>query len=239
MLTGNNSTYSRIAICCAFALFNCFAAQAQVDTTDAVEEEIFEEENIEAFEEIVEENDWVEYYGGFDFREGIYRSWQEFRMNAPSVPLASLVNSEGQAVSDLLTVDGRVFVLDSTGKRQRIPIDRIWGFCNDDGIYKNIRNGFQRIIMLGSLCHMMVEEWHVGGGLLDPGTPVRIQRLLNMRNGSYDVFHASSLAVGIRDDQQLYKEFLAIPPRKRNKDEVLFQFLRKYNQRNPLRFPPS
>ena len=73
MLTGNNSTYSRIAICCAFALFNCFAAQAQVDTTDAVEEEIFEEENIEAFEEIVEENDWVEYYGGFDFREGIYR----------------------------------------------------------------------------------------------------------------------------------------------------------------------
>ncbi|MBK7553057.1 MAG: hypothetical protein IPI55_00270 [Flavobacteriales bacterium] len=60
-----------------------------------------------------------------------------------------------------------------------------------------------------------------------------------MRNGSYDVFNASSLAVGIRDDQQLYKEFLAIPPRKRNKDEVLFQFLRKYNQRNPLRFPPS
>ncbi|MFZ1686149.1 MAG: hypothetical protein WAU70_01930 [Flavobacteriales bacterium] len=215
------------AFCFAVPLLNCFTALGQ-DTTDYALEAPIEEDT-----------DWVEYKGGFDFREGIYRTWKEFRMNAPSLPLASLVNSEGQSVTDLHAFEGRLFVVDSSGARQRVAMDRTWGYCTDDAVYMATRNGFQRIIMLGSLCHMMVEEWQVGMGMGIEATPVRIQRILDMRTGSFEVFNASSLGAAIIGDHVLYDEFMAIPARKRNRDEVLFQFLRKYNQRNPLRFPPS
>lgn len=208
---------------------------AQADTTaEAVEEQWIDEE-----EEIVEENDWVEYAGGFDFREGVYRTWREFRLNAPSLPLASLVDSEGQPIKDLRDFDGRIFLRDSTVERSRVPMGRVWGYCADDAVFMDTRNGFQRILRMGSACHMMVQEWEVGGGAIVRGAPVLIERILNMRTGSFKVFNSASLAEAIHDDQKLYDEFISIAPRKRNRPEVLHKFLMRYNQRNPLRFPPS
>lgn len=211
---------------------------AQADSTaQAVEEEWIDEE-----EEIVEENDWVEYVGGFDFREGVYRTWREFRLNAPSLPLASLVDSEGQPIKDLRDFEGRVFTRDSTGGSTRVKVGRAWGYCADDAVYmatNSTRGKFQRIVRVAAISHMMVQEWEVRTGLLVPGAPVLIERILNMRTGSFKIFNSSSLAEAIHDDQKLYDEFISIAPRKRNKPEVLHQFLMRYNQRNPLRFPPS
>lgn len=208
---------------------------AQVDSAA----QVMEEEWVDEEEEIVEENDWVEYVGGFDFREGVYRTWREFRLNAPSLPLASLVDSEGQPIKDLRDFDGRIFLRDTTGEQSRVPMGRVWGYCADDAVFMDTRNGFQRILRMGSACHMMVQEWEVGGGAIVRGAPVLIERILNMRTGSFKVFNSSSLAEVLHDDQKLYYEFISIAPRKRNRPEVLHQFLMRYNQRNPLRFPPS
>ncbi len=227
MFTGNNSTVSRLSICLAASLFNCFDAIPQVDTTDYVVEPA-----------VTEDADWIEYHGGFDFREGIYRAFSEFRMNAPSLPSGAFLDSEGRPIGDLTTHDGRVFYRDTLGKGDLKTVDRFWGFCNNDVVYIGTRDGYQRIGLIGSLCHMVVQEWQVSGSFGE-NVPVAIQRLMNMRTGTFEVFNASSLAMALSNDTTLYQEFLAIPPRQRNRDVTLFQFLRRYNERNPLRFPPS
>jgi hypothetical protein len=40
----------------------------------------------------------------------------------------------------------------------------------------------------------------------------------------------------IKRDEVLYEEWNAVPPKKR-REEVLFQFIRRYNDRNALYFP--
>ncbi|MEO8066119.1 MAG: hypothetical protein ABI599_00360 [Flavobacteriales bacterium] len=213
----------------ALLLVPVFTVVNGQDTTDYVQELVAEEDA-----------SWVEYRGGFDFREGIYRTFLEFRLNAPSLPLSSLVDSEGQPINDLRTFDGRVYVADSTGKRVKVDEGRAWGFCNNNAIYVASAQGFVRMGMLGSLGHTVVEVWRVQSiGLMDSGTPVLVDQLLNMRTGKWAVFNASSLREGISDDAPLIAEFEGLPKRQRNKPETLFQFLRRYNERHPLRFPPS
>lgn len=211
----------------ALVPMSLLSARAQ-DTTDY------------AIDTVVEEADWVLYRGGFDFKEGIYRTFSEFRLNAPSAPIGDLYNSEGLRITDLTDQDGRIFQADSAGGRTPVRWDNVWGYCNNNAVYMATRNGFQRIQRLGSLCHMLVEEWQVGMGMgMGQSAPVLVQRFLDTHTGRFDVLNASSLAAALQRDPGLYNEFMALPARQRNKDATLIQFLNKFNGRQPLTFPPS
>ena len=198
-------------------------------------------------EEIVEENDWVEYHGGFDFREGIYRTWREFRLNSPSIPLEALRTSDGRPIEDLRRYEGRLFVQNDSTKKLEVYRGPMWGFCSRNVVLVAAGIGYNRIGIIGSICHLTYEylaptaESMAQGVLLGTspvGTRVA-QALLNMNTGEIMRYDASSLRAAVSGDGQLLAEFDALPKRQRNKPETLFQFLRRYNQRNPLRFPPS
>ena len=188
-----------------------------------------------------QDSTWVRYTGGFDFREGLYLDFQSFRNNAPTIPLELLTDEQGIAIRDIRNND-RFFRPDSTGERKEVDLDRAWGFCNNDIIYLRAGNGFYRIGMMGALAHVLFEYDHrdwdpsfYGYGGTNIYT-VQAERILNMATGEFADLTAAFLEKALADDEVLKPQWDEIPKKKR-KGEVLYLFMRRYNDRHPLYFP--
>lgn len=182
----------------------------------------------------------IPYAGGFDFREGIYLDFHSFRDNAPSVPKELLTDADGRPVDDLRKAN-RLFRPDSTGARKEIDLDRAWGFCERDVVYLRGGDGFFRIGQFGALCHLVVEQsYWTGADPFYPGYSQRVtavrQYVLDMETGLYREFGPAALETVLARDEALKAEWDAVPKKKR-KGEVLYLFLRRYNERHPLFFP--
>ena len=185
---------------------------------------------------------WVPYHGGMDLREGIYRDFHEFRLNAPSIPQARLRDDQGLPVRDIRQVVSKLWYQPDSGAVQVIRMDRIWGFCHNDAVYVQAGNGFYRIGLMGSIAHMVYEQNYRDWDpyLYGYGTVTRtvlLHQIICMETGAVLPFNASGLHTAMELDHGLQEEFAALPKKKRNSDEALFRFLRLYNERHPLLFP--
>jgi hypothetical protein len=213
---------------CAFALLMTCGAWAQWDSVAYA----------------VRDTTRILYDGGFDFREGIYFGFEDFRANRPSVALKDLLNDQGKPAGDLRQSNGKLFYLDSAGTKQRIDLDRAWGFCNRDVVYVRIGDGFSRIGLMGSVAHVVFDNtyrnWGYYGsayGMGPSSTTVQEQRLLDMSTGNFQQVTGGGIYLSILHDEELVAEFQALPKRERNRDETIFRFMRRYNDRHPLTFP--
>jgi hypothetical protein len=183
---------------------------------------------------------WVQYKGGFDFREGIYLDFHSFRYNSPSYPLEELTDEQGIRIREIRG-SNRFFHPDSTGERKEIDLDRAWGFCDNNVIHVHAGDGFFRIGMMGSLAHVLFEESYRDMDAAYPygGTSVQTvqsEYILNMATGEFMRFDAAAMEKALADDEVLKPQWDEIPKKKR-KQEVLYLFLRRYNDRHPLYFP--
>lgn len=187
----------------------------------------------------------VRYRPGFDFAEGIYLRFAAFRANAPELPLDTLKDEQGKSLADLMGGGAQVFVADSAGALVRVDLDSAWGACSNNTVYIRAGDGLFRVGMMGSLCHVLYErsyrDWNTMGyyGTMMGGPVTRTvqeQAVLDMETGKLVPLTGAGLEPLMKRDEVLYEEWNTVPP-KRRKDEVLFQFLRRYNDRHPLYFP--
>ena len=188
--------------------------------------------------------DGPDYFAGMDLRDGLYLAFQDFRNNAPSIPLDRVRDAQGLAVSDLRRASGKLYWQPDSGARQQIDIRALWGFCQNDVVYVGSSNGFYRIGLMGSLSHLVVEQTYRDWDPYMYGYPmggvtrtVLVQQLLDMRSGRFLPFNAGGMDEALQHDQVLSEEFRNLPRKQRNSTEALFRFLRLYNERNPLTFP--
>jgi hypothetical protein len=189
--------------------------------------------------------DLVTYHGGFDFREGVYFTFGDFRKNAPAIALERLLDAQGRPVGDLRGTDGRLQYHGAGGALVRLDMDRLWGFCDGDVVYVRSGNGFNRIGLMGSLAHLVFDATYRNWGWYDPmwggmgptSYTVQEQRLLDMRTGAFLPVNAAGMRQALQDDPLLLTAFEALPRRTRDKEATLFQFMRRYNERHPLSFP--
>ena len=216
------------AVHSAFAIVLAFGASAQWDTVAYA----------------VRDTTRILYDGGFDFREGIYFGFEDLQANRPSVALKDLLNDQGKPAGDLRQSNGKLFYIDSAGTKQRIDLDRAWGFCNRDVVYVRIGDGFSRIGLMGSVAHIVYDNtyrnWGYYGsayGMGPSSTTVQEQRLLDMGTGNFHPVTGGGIYLAILHDEELVAEFEALPKRERNRNETIFRFMRRYNDRHPLTFP--
>lgn len=189
-----------------------------------------------------QDSTWVRYAGGMDFREGLYAEFDAFRYNRPSHPLAILRDDQGSRIDDLRKYSGKLFWQPDSGDRQPIDLDAMWGFCNNNVVFIRAGNGFFRIGLMGSIAHVLYEySYRDWDPYMYPGGSVtrtaQGQYVLDMQSGRLMDFNASTMQELLARDELLSAEYNDIPPKKR-KSEVLFLFLRRYNDRYPLYFPP-
>jgi hypothetical protein len=183
----------------------------------------------------------VRYQGGFEFHDGIYFDFRSFRENAPTVPKALLTTDQDQPVTDLRNTNGKLFYPDSSGKRTRIDLDRIWGFCDHGVVYVGAGDGFSRIGLMGSLSHLVFDATYRN---LEPymyngntSYTTEVERFLDMGTGAFLPVTADGLYGVIKKDAVLKEDFDALPKRKRHRPETIFLYMRRYNDRHPLYFP--
>lgn len=189
-----------------------------------------------------EDSTWVRYTGGFELRDGVYKDFNAFRNNAPTLAKEDLRDDQGLKVVDIRRVVSKMYRVGENGERQEIRKDALWGFCQNGAVYIAAGNGFYRIGLMGSLGHMVYEmsyrDWdpymYPYGGVT---RTILMQQMLDMRSGEFLPFTASGMDKALQKDEILLEEFRTLPKKQRNSSEALFRFLRMYNERTPLYFP--
>ncbi len=189
--------------------------------------------------------DSVMHAPGFQFREGIYLSFDQFRANRP-VPVSRIISEYDSTALDYLrkiVSTKTIRFMNDAGAEEEISPGKLWGFSENNSVYIRFNGDFNKVVVIGSLCHftamyttyMSTGPTTMGGP--STGTPVQSlqQYMLDMRTGQVSDFVLPNVETLLQRDPALYKEFMEIKKRKRKK--LVFFYLRKYNERNPLYFP--
>jgi hypothetical protein len=194
----------------------------------------------------------VQYSRDFEFKEGIYLTVFNFKNNSPIIRSKISFNSNKNDKDFFNYVLARNILTytDSAGKEEHIQTEKVWGYFSNGTLYINYGTGFNRVAVIGSLCHF-VAVMPTRIGMNDPFTPFNPyqpygsmqpryvyatnQYVLDFESGSVFEFDVTHMEVLLQRDVALYNEFMAL--KKKQKRDSIFLYLRKYNEKHPVYFP--
>ncbi len=198
---------------------------------------------------------------GFQLREGIYLNINDLKQNKTIGREQILDKNSQQALdyfSQVLNNLDTLVIKTKANKLEKLPVDSIWGFCQNNQIYVQFNRQFFKIPLFGNASTYLVfvtqttprafNPWlydpyfnnaYSGYGLNNSNTStvVTIQMLLDFKTGQVDEFSLEALEVILKRDEQLYKEFLKL--KKKNRKKKAIYYLRKYNILHPIYFPKN
>ncbi len=186
------------------------------------------------------QSDSVFYTFDYEFINGIYKTYDEFKYNAPSIHEKALIENNLVAqtfISNVLGDEKIYYYDDSLHKKVRLKKGEFWGYCSNGVVYIYLDNYFHQLLKIGAICYF-VENGNVVAS--NSNFPVKSKkrpfRLVNFKTG--DIYDANiyTLQEQIKDDKELYDEFISLK-RKSKKKMAMYQFLNKYNERHPIYFP--
>lgn len=194
---------------------------------------------------LVAQNDSVAYAPGFQFKQGIYLNYEQFRQNKP-VPRTRIISNYDTTRLDFIrqvTAAKYISYTDTAGKVVEILPSKIWGFCENNSVYIRYNAEFNKIVVMGAICHFTATYIsYMSSGPPYPanssyGTPVETirQYVLDTKTGSVLDFNLANVESILSRDPELYKEFMAL--RKSKRKQLMFLYLRKYNEKIRLYFP--
>lgn len=186
--------------------------------------------------------DSVAYSHDFEFREGFFLNFEQFKSNAP-IPKSAVVSGYPKTQADFITqMIGNKYLTwtDDQGKEQKVETSTLWGYCQNRTICVNFNGGFERISVIGSLCHL-TSIVNVPVGYRDPmsinyglNTVNELRQfVLDTHTDKIFDFNVKTMETLLQQyDPELFTEFMAL--KKRKKNDSIFIYLRRYNDRHPL-----
>lgn len=171
----------------------------------------------------------MEYYPGFNFKEGVYLELNDFRENQPA--LERRIEKRG---SDLWIL--------SDSSEEMIPVDpnKVWGYCLGNSIYLSYDEAYWRLISIGTLCHfsaILVTSFQTVDAFGFPVTQYSksLQHMfLDTRSGEIYALKTEFLKPFLEEDPILAERF---ERQRKKKTADLIMALKAYNQLNPIEFP--
>ena len=169
------------------------------------------------------------YQLGFNFQEGVYTSFEEFKINKPS--LQQKLDKQG---ANLLIWD------DSTQSMVVVNPKKIWGYSHAGNVYVSYEDNYWRIINIGQLSQFSAVIIKTFNTIDAFGFPVENQTksmsplFLDMIDGAVYELTFKNLSHYMESDPLLNKQF---KKNKRIKTKELVLALKAYNQLHPLYFP--
>lgn len=190
----------------------------------------------------------IQYDKDFEFKEGIYLTFYDFKNNH-SIPPSKIIFNSNKNDKDFLkhVLDKTTFIyIDSFGKEQEVKTDDTWGYSSNGNIYINHGTDFNRVNIIGSICHF-VATVPMRVSVSDPFynndpfynaqryTYVSSQYVIDFDSGKILEFSTENMELLLRKDETLYNDFIALK-RKKKRDSI-FLYLRKFNEKHPVYFP--
>ena len=190
----------------------------------------------------------IQYDKDFEFKDGIYLFFDDFKNNSPTVAskLITKYNKDSRDFYDNVLSKSTFAYIDKEGKEVESRSKEAWGYCQNGIVYINHGTNFNRMTIMGSICHFIATV-PVRIGTSDPfyydyplGTPPRYtyvseQFILDFDSGSILSFNVDNMEKILMRDEILYKEFSVF--KKKKKRDSIFLYLRKYNEKHPIFFP--
>ena len=101
----------------------------------------------------------VQYDQSFQFREGIFLTFKDFKNNTavPNSAIVTNLNPNSPDFYNELLTDKVIKLKTASDSIVDWKTNEIWGFCRNGNIYINYQNDFYRIPVLGSLSHFVAK----------------------------------------------------------------------------------
>jgi len=160
----------------------------------------------------------------------------------------------------------KIYFYDNMGVRQEIAKNTIWGYSRNGVLYVQIQDNFNRITFIGNICHFVADITTMDSRYYSPYgydpyySPYSYSSYYNPYNPYYSPYRQSSLARNelkqylidfesgkvlefdventellLMKDTKLYDEYVQLSRKK--KKELMFVYIRKFNEKNPLYIP--
>jgi hypothetical protein len=196
-------------------------------------------------------NAQVPYDKYFELKEGIYIEYSQFIRNKP-VPETKIVSSYEKKTLNFfeqVTSQKVIHYIDSLGIEKEIETAKIWGYCSNKAVHINYEGSFNRVGVIGSLCHFVASitryvyspDPFFGTRSAGAGSTIPVKE---MKQFVFDTttrqtvdFNVNVMEDILKRDEALYREFMAL--RRKKKRDSIFIYLRKYNEKHPLYFAAS
>lgn len=189
--------------------------------------------------------DSIAYSRDYEFTEGIYLTVTQFKQNNPilkSAVVSGIPNSELDFLKQIVQQKYIIFK-DSTGKEQKIETSSLWGYCQNRSVYINFNKEFNKLNVIGTLCHFTAtvvtalgfrDPMGYNNGFNNSSDELRQFVFDTKSNKVYD-FNVKNMEMLLINDADLYNQFMAL--KKRQKPDAIFVYLRKYNEKHSLYLP--
>jgi len=99
----------------------------------------------------------VRYTTDFKFKEGFYLSFDQVRTNKP-LPKSRVLTSidyNSKTFFDQVTESQTIIYFDDLGNSQEVETAKLWGYSKNGILYKNVQGSFNRITIVGNICHFV------------------------------------------------------------------------------------
>lgn len=190
----------------------------------------------------------IKYTPNFRFQEGIFIDFEQVKANNPLQKSKIIADKDynSKKFIEHVVSNEEIAFYDNNGIKQKIATDKIWGYSENGKLYVNWKDEFNFIPYLGQIAHFVAiievtENLPMGYSYYSPYTPMNYtpttttemrQYLLNFETGNITDFTLSNVEALLTSDPELYNEFNEL--RKRKKRKLMFLYITKYNERNPL-----
>ncbi len=201
----------------------------------------------------------VPYTQDYILKEGIYLTFSQFLTNNP-IPKYKIVSKVPRDIPTYLsevTKADTIHYIGENGFIIPVPVSKIWGYCENNTLFVRYLNKFNRVIVIGTIGFFMTQVTVTSTIYDDPyysyyydpfyypisGTPRQVKSdeirryLIDFKTGEILPFTYSNLEVLLSADTELYNEYMSLSKRKRKK--LIFLYLRRFNERNPLMLPKN
>ncbi len=184
----------------------------------------------------------------------------------PKAKLLTSVDYNDREFFKKILEGDKIYFYDNMGVRQEVAKNNIWGYSRNGVLYVQVQNSFNRITFVGSICHFVADVTTTDsryynspygydpyyspysfGNYYNPYNPYYSpysssmshnelkQYLIDFDSGKVLEFNIDNTKLLIMKDSLLYDEYVQLSRKK--KKELMFVYIRKFNEKNPLYIP--
>jgi hypothetical protein len=187
----------------------------------------------------------------------------------PKAKLLTSTDYNDREFFDKLLESEKIYFYDEMGIRKEYPSNSIWGYSRNGILYIQIQETFNRITFIGSISHFVADVtsydsryYNTPYGYYDPYSYYSPYNYYNPYGSYYSPYRQSNMARNemkqyifdfeegkklefdventellLMKDSKLYEEYVQLSRKK--KRDLMFVYIRKFNENNPLFIPSN
>jgi hypothetical protein len=207
------------------------------------------------FPQVDSTNKLIKYHSEFKFIEGFYLNFDQVKNNNP-IPKSRIISTtdyDDPDFFDKVLSKDKIYYFDNIGNKNELAMANIWGYSRNGALFIKIEDGFFRITLIGSICHFVATHTTYSNAYASPyyynpydpfmnGTSANSntemkQYILDFATGRVLDYSVQGMEVLLMGDPGLHDEYMLLS--KKKKKQMMFVYIRKFNERNPLYFPKN